>query len=180
MTVVSSSSPAGQLAAAGALLVGGAGVLDMLEDGDLPRALRGPAGRVAARVIRSGTALAASVGLDPKPVLAAPAAAAGAERLPSPDLRVLLARAGDAVAVLFAHTAVVAGRPDDAVVLRECGRAFGALVHLLDAVEDREADAATSRFNPLVSTGTDDSAARVLGRGAGCADPSDAGGSRSR
>ena len=161
-TVVASTSDAGRLAAAGALLTGGTGLADKLEDGDLPRPAQPPARRVAARLTRSGTALAAAVGLDPRPVLRAPQAAARAERLPSPALRALLQPTGDAVAALFAHTAVVAGRPQNAPALAECGQAFGALVHLLDAVQDHASDREAGRFNPLEASGTDEPAARAL------------------
>jgi len=115
---------------------------------------------VSKRLAGSGTALAAAVGLDPGPVLGAPAAAAEAERGPARDLGSLLQPTGAAVAALFAHTALVAARPDNAAALSACGLAFGQLVHLLDAVEDRAADVAAGRFNPLAATGTDDAEAR--------------------
>jgi len=144
-TVVASSSDAVRLAAAGALLTAAAGLVDKLEDDDLPRPARRSAGRVAGRLSRGGTALAAAIGLDPRPVLRAPGAAAAAEQLPTPGLTALLAPTGDAVAALFAHTAVIALRPQNVPALAATGRAFGALVHLLDAVEDREADRAAGR-----------------------------------
>jgi hypothetical protein len=161
-TVVASTSDAAQLAAAGALLGAGAGLVDKADDGDLPAPARGPARRVAGHLSRTGTALAERLGLDPSAVLGAPAAAAAAERDPAAGLRALLAPTGEAVASLFAHTAEVAGRPDNAAPLADAGRAFGMLVHLLDAAEDREDDVRGSAFNPLVATGTDDAAARVL------------------
>ena len=161
-TVVASTSDAGRLAAAGALVSAAAGLADKLDDGDLPRPTRAPARRVAQRLSASGAALAAAVGLDPRVVLGAPAAAAAAELAPAPDLTSLLAPTGEAVASLFAHTAVVAGRPDNAAALGAAGRAFGQLVHLLDAVEDLAADRAASRFNPLAATGTDEPAARAF------------------
>ena len=83
-TVVASSSGAGRLAAAGALLSSAAGLADKIDDDDLPRAARRPAGRVAGRLARTGTALAAEVGLDPAPVLDAPAAATAVEQRPRP------------------------------------------------------------------------------------------------
>ncbi len=161
-TVVASSSDAGRLAAAGALVSAAAGLADKVHDGDLPRPVRGPARSVAARLDRSGSALAASVGLDPSVVLGAPAASAEAERAEAPTLDALLAASGEAVASLFAHTAIVAGTPANATALGDAGRAFGRLVHLLDAVEDRAADAAAGHFNPLAATGTDDDGARTL------------------
>jgi hypothetical protein len=161
-TVVASTSDAGRLAAAGALVSAAAGLADKVADGDIPRAARLPAQRVAGRLDRAGTALAAAVGLDPSVVLGAPAASAAAEQVPAADLRSLLAPTGAAVASLFAHTAVVAGRPGNALALARAGRAFGALVHLLDAVEDHAGDAAAGRFNPLRTTGTSAAGARRL------------------
>ena len=161
-TVVASSSTAGRMAAAGAVVSAAAGLADKLHDDDLPRPVRGPARHVAARLDRSGARLAASVGLDASAVLAAPAASAAAEAAPSPSLEGLLAPSGNAVASLFAHTATLAGRPHNAPALERCGRAFGRLVHLLDAVEDRGSDRAAGRFNPLEATGTTDDGARKL------------------
>lgn len=161
-TVVASSSGAGRLAAAGALLGASAGLGDKLADGDLPGPVRPPARRVAERLARSGARLAALVGLDPRPVLSAPGLAARVERRPGAELRSLLEPTGDAVAALFAHTAVVAGVPVNAPALARCGRSFGQLVHLLDAVEDRCSDVASARFNPLETTATDAAGARRL------------------
>lgn len=161
-TVVASTSGAGRLAAAGALLTGAAGLDDKLQDGDLPWPTRAPARHAATRLRGAGTALAAGVALDPSAVLAAPAASARAELAESPSLPSLLAPTGEAVASLFAHTALVAARPDNAPALADCGRAFGQLVHLLDAVQDLQADAAAGRFNPLQATGTEADAARRL------------------
>ncbi|PYC59963.1 hypothetical protein C7C46_34080, partial [Streptomyces tateyamensis] len=47
-----------------------------------------------------------------------------------------------ATAAAFAHTAVLADRPANAAALREAGRLFGRLAHLLDAAEDEQADLA--------------------------------------
>jgi hypothetical protein len=82
--------------------------------------------------------------------------------VPAGGLRSLLAPTGEAVASLFAHTSVVAGRPENAPALARAGRAFGALVHLLDAVEDHAGDADAGRFNPLRATGTAPADARLL------------------
>ncbi len=67
-----------------------------------------------------------------------------------------------ATAAAFAHTAVLAGRPGNAEPLAEAGRLFGRLAHLLDAVEDRGADAASGAWNPLTATGTPLTEARRL------------------
>lgn len=53
-----------------------------------------------------------------------------------------------ATAAAFAHTAILAGRPGNAEPLAEAGRMFGRLAHLLDAVEDRAADAEAGAWNP--------------------------------
>jgi hypothetical protein len=67
-----------------------------------------------------------------------------------------------ATAAAFAHTAILAGRPGNAEPLAEAGRLFGRLAHLLDAVEDRETDAASGAWNPLTATGTSLTEARRL------------------
>lgn len=46
--------------------------------------------------------------------------------------------------------------------LAEAGRLFGRLAHLLDAVEDKEADAVSGAWNPLAATGTPRAEARRL------------------
>ncbi|MET7337628.1 DUF5685 family protein [Nonomuraea sp. NPDC005650] len=74
----------------------------------------------------------------------------------------LTAPTEEAVAAAFAHTAVLAGRPGNAAALAEAGRFFGRIAHLLDAVEDRAADAARGAFNPLTATGTGEREARRL------------------
>jgi hypothetical protein len=98
----------------------------------------------------------------PGAVLDAPAAAATAEAAPAATLDDLLAPSGAAVAALFQRTAHLAGTPANADVLAAAGDAYGRLVHLLDAVADRAADARAGRFNPLAATGTTDDDARAL------------------
>jgi Family of unknown function (DUF5685) len=67
-----------------------------------------------------------------------------------------------ATAAAFAHTAVLAGKPANQAPLAEAGRLFGRVAHLLDAVEDLAADAASGAWNPLAATGTDRAQARRL------------------
>src|SRR5262249_50476840 len=62
----------------------------------------------------------------------------------------------------FAHTAVLAGRPHNQTPLREVGRLFGHVAHLLDAVEDHRDDAARGKWNPLAATATPAAAVRAL------------------
>lgn len=59
-----------------------------------------------------------------------------------------------ATAALFAHTAVIAGRPGNVEPLTRAGRAFGRLAHLVDAVSDLEADTEAGSWNPLAVTRT--------------------------
>ncbi|MBF6464804.1 regulator [Nocardia beijingensis] len=54
----------------------------------------------------------------------------------------------------FAHTAVLADRPDNVEALRAAGWQFGRIAHLADALADYDDDAAHDRFNPLMATGT--------------------------
>ena len=161
-TVVRSDTGAARLAAAGALLSGGAGLADKVGDEDLPRAARPGGRRLATRLARRGGVLAERLGLDPAPVLGAPERAARAEAASAPTLDTLLAPTGEAVSALFAHTAVVAGRPQNAAALADAGDAFGRLVHLLDAVEDHAQDADDAKFNPLAATATPAADARAL------------------
>lgn len=57
-------------------------------------------------------------------------------------------------AEFFAHTAVLADRPDNIAVLRAAGRHFGRIAHLTDAIEDFDDDRTRGQFNPLAATGT--------------------------
>ncbi|MFF0457698.1 DUF5685 family protein [Nocardia africana] len=56
-------------------------------------------------------------------------------------------------AELFAHSAVLAGRPENTRALREVGWHFGRIAHLADAIEDLDDDRRRDRFNPLLATG---------------------------
>ena len=67
-----------------------------------------------------------------------------------------------ATAAAFAHTAVLAGKPANGEPLREAGRLFGRIAHLVDAVEDLAADRASGAWNPLLATGADLAEARRL------------------
>jgi hypothetical protein len=71
-----------------------------------------------------------------------------------------------ATAAAFAHTAVLAGRPENAEPLAEAGRMFGRIAHLLDAMEDLETDRRAGKWNPLTATGTSVATARGLAQSA--------------
>lgn len=148
-----------RLAAAVSLVLASAKMRDHVADGDGLLA-RGPvalaARRVAAGWDRAGARTGADVGFDTAVLLDAVDRQTGIETLAGPGTPVLTVTepTETATAAAFAHTAVLAGRPRNAGPLAEAGRLFGRLAHLLDAVEDREADAASGAWNPLTATGT--------------------------
>lgn len=160
--VVSATTPAMRLGAAAALLTGAAGLADKLADGDLPRAVTPAAALMARRFRSNGVDLAGQLGLDVRPVLEAPAAAAAVELSATASLDELLQPSGAAVAEVFAQTAIAAGVPGNTNVLRDVGDAYGRLVHLLDAVDDQDDDDRGGRFNPLTAMRTSRPEARRL------------------
>ncbi|MGK5529799.1 hypothetical protein ACSNOC_04245, partial [Streptomyces sp. URMC 129] len=81
---------------------------------------------------------------------------------PGTSLVVVTEPTETATGAAFAHTAVLAGRPGNAGPLAEAGRLFGRVAHLLDAVEDLAADAASGVWNPIAATGTPLSEVRRL------------------
>ncbi|MBM7092470.1 hypothetical protein JTP67_28935, partial [Streptomyces sp. S12] len=148
-----------RLAAAVSLVLASAKVRDHVADGDgllARRPVALAARRVAAGWDRAGARSGADVGFDTAVLVDAVDRQAGLEALAGPGTPVLAVTepTETATAAAFAHTAVLAGRPHNAAPLAEAGRLFGRLAHLLDAVEDREADAAAGAWNPLAATGT--------------------------
>ncbi|WP_367137113.1 DUF5685 family protein [Saccharothrix sp. HUAS TT1] len=156
-----------RLAASVSLVLASAKVGDHVSDGDGVFA-RAPMRGVGRQVARRWAAQAAETGLDlgfDTAVLvdavrrqSAVEGAAGAGSSVLTVTEPTETAAGEAVA----QTAVLAGRPGNAAPLREVGRLFGRLAHLLDAVEDLAADRASGAWNPLVATGTDLVEARRL------------------
>jgi len=143
--------PAAELAAAVSLVLASAKIADHLADGDLAGPLRRRAAeQVATRWSAAGQDAAAAVGVDAGALLAA----VQDQALVEASARTLLevtAPTEAATALAFAHTATVAGRPENADALAEAGRLFGRLAHVLDAVEDVAADRAAGRWNPLAA-----------------------------
>ncbi|WP_040793002.1 DUF5685 family protein [Nocardia paucivorans] len=175
---VSDSAPI-QLAATASLLLGSARMRDHIQDGDTPARLHRPLAGVAARWAASARTQAERIGLDIEPLVAAIDAQVETER------RVLAATRSDTgtavisretaldeltvasrrcAAELFAHTAVLAGQPDNVEPLRAAGDEFGRIAHLVDAIEDHAADTAAGLFNPLTVTDTSTSHAYDLVR----------------
>ncbi|TLS40977.1 hypothetical protein FE633_38875 [Streptomyces montanus] len=148
-----------RLAAAVSLVLASAKVRDHMADGDgllarKPVALA--ARRVAANWDRAGARTGSDVGFDTAVLVDAVDRQVGIEALAGPGtpLLTITEPTETATAAAFAHTAVLAGRVGNAEPLAEAGRLFGRLAHLLDAVEDRAADAASGAWNPLTATGT--------------------------
>ncbi|MFD8937050.1 DUF5685 family protein [Streptomyces sp. NPDC059578] len=156
-----------RLAAAVSLVLAAAKVRDHALDGDgllARRPLAAAARRVATHWGKAGERTGAHVGFDTAVLVDAVDRQPGIEALAGPGTPLLSVTepTETATAAAFAHTAVLAGRPHNAAPLAEAGRFFGRLAHLLDAVEDREADAASGAWNPLTATGTDLVEARRL------------------
>ncbi|MEU5217955.1 DUF5685 family protein [Streptomyces sp. NPDC020807] len=156
-----------RLAAAVSLVLASAKVRDHVADRDGLLAL-GPVAAAARRVARSwdraGARTGAVLGFDTAVLVDAVDRQAGIESLAGigTPLLTVTEPTETATAAAFAHTAVLAGRPDNAEPLAEAGRLFGRLAHLLDAVEDQAADAAAGAWNPLTVTGTSREEARRL------------------
>ncbi|ANB05581.1 hypothetical protein SAM40697_1621 [Streptomyces ambofaciens] len=156
-----------RLAAAVSLVLASAKVRDHVADGDGMLARR-PVARAARRVAAGWDAAGArgggAVGFDTAVLVDAVDRQGGIEALAGlgTPLLTVTEPTETATAAAFAHTAHLAGRPHNAEPLAEAGRLFGRLAHLLDAVEDREADAASGAWNPLTATGTPLTEARRL------------------
>ncbi|WP_328316704.1 DUF5685 family protein [Streptomyces sp. NBC_00388] len=156
-----------RLAAAVSLVLASAKMRDHVADRDgllARRPVAAAARRVAARWDRAGARTGAALGFDTALLVDAVGRQTGIEALAGPGTPLLTVTepTETATAAAFAHTAVLAGRPRNAAPLAEAGRLFGRLAHLLDAVEDREADAAAGAWNPLAATGTTSEEARRL------------------
>ncbi|WP_158851995.1 DUF5685 family protein [Saccharothrix deserti] len=148
-----------RLAASVSLVLASAKVGDHVSDGDgvfghAP--MRGVGRQVARRWAAQASATGSDLGFDTAVLVDAVRRQSSVEAGAGPGSSVLAVTeptetaAGEAVA----QTAVLTGRPANAAPLREVGRLFGRLAHLLDAVEDLEADRASGAWNPLVATGT--------------------------
>lgn len=156
-----------RLAAAVSLVLASAKVRDHVADRDGMLARRPvalAARRVAASWDRAGARTGTDIGFDTAVLVDAVDRQSGIETLAGPGTPILTVTepTETATAAAFAHTAILAGRAHNAGPLAEAGRFFGRLAHLLDAVEDREADAASGAWNPLTATGTPLTEARRL------------------
>ncbi|MFE3025413.1 DUF5685 family protein [Nocardia tengchongensis] len=162
--VVAADAPGVRLAATASLLLGAAKIRDHVDDGDAHRLARRPLTRVSTRWHAGARAAAAPLGLEVEPLLAAIESQVRLENSPGSSLAELTGPTQLCAAELFAHTAILADRPENAGALREAGWHFGRIAHLADALEDLDADRAAGRFNPLHATGTTPAQAHALVR----------------
>ncbi|MEU7121399.1 DUF5685 family protein [Streptomyces zaomyceticus] len=156
-----------RLAAAVSLVLASAKVRDHVADRDgllARRPVAAAARRVARSWDRAGARTGRALGFDTAVLVDAVDRQTGIEALAGPGTSLLAVTepTETATAAAFAHTAVLAGRPENAEPLAEAGRLFGRLAHLLDAVEDQTADAESGAWNPLTATGTSRAEARRL------------------
>ncbi|MFF2553812.1 DUF5685 family protein [Nocardia sp. NPDC058058] len=160
-SVAPADSPGVQLAATASLLLGAAKIRDHIDDGDTRRLSKRPMAHVANRWHTRARAAAAPIGLDIDPLITAIESQVALEESGA-TLAELTAPTQLCAAELFAHTAILAGRPENADALREAGWHFGRIAHLADAIEDIDEDREAGRFNPLTATGTSTTDAHAL------------------
>ncbi|MEC3958281.1 DUF5685 family protein [Nocardia sp. CDC153] len=153
-SVVAADAPGVRLAATAALLLAAAKIRDHVNDGETARLARRPLSRVSNRWQAGARASAAPLGLDIEPLITAIESQLRLENSPESTLDELTSPTQLCAAELFAHTAILADRPENADALREAGWHFGRIAHLADALEDLDADRAQGHFNPLLATGT--------------------------
>jgi hypothetical protein len=157
-----------RLAATVSLVLAAAKIRDHADDGDglagrpgvraAATTLAPVAGRRPARARGQRIGFEVAVLTDAVGRQAAVEAAAG----PGTSLLTVTEPTETATAAAFAHTAVLAGQPGNQAALAEAGRLFGRIAHLVDAVEDLEADRKAGAWNPLLATGADLAEARRL------------------
>lgn len=156
-----------RLAASVSLVLASAKVDDHVADGDgaFARApVRGVGRQVARRWAAQAAATGADLGFDTAVLVDAVRRQAEVEAAAGhgSSLLAVTEPTETASGEAAAQTAVLAGRPGNAAPLREVGRLFGRLAHLLDAVEDLAEDRASGAWNPLLVTGTPVAEARRL------------------
>ncbi|MDA1360802.1 DUF5685 family protein [Glycomyces luteolus] len=160
-----------RLAATASLVLASAKIRDHVEDGDGLAAkpgARGIAGLTADRLRAKAYAIGDSIELDTAALFALIEGQREIEAASGPGtpLTAVTAPTEAATAELFAHAALIGGRPENAGAFRTAGAAFGRLAHLLDAADDFEEDAERGAWNPLAATGSGIEDARALARGA--------------
>lgn len=154
-----------RLAASVSLILASLKIRDHVEDGDGLAGKFSWAGRqVAQRWADKGLATSSDLGFDASVMVDAVRRQPLVEAAAGLGSSVLVVTEPTETATGFAvaETAVLAGRPGNVEPLREVGRLFGRVAHLIDAVEDLEEDRASGAWNPLAATGTSLEEARRL------------------
>ncbi|MFD9704063.1 DUF5685 family protein [Lentzea sp. NPDC059081] len=146
-----------RLAASVSLVLASLKIHDHVDDGDGLAGRMGWAGRkVAQRWASKGLGTASDLGFDASVMIDSVRRQPEVEASAGLGSSVLVVTEPTETATGFAvaQTAFLAGRPGNAEPLREVGRLFGRVAHLIDAVEDLEEDRAAGAWNPLLATGT--------------------------
>lgn len=146
-----------RLAASVSLVLASLKIQDHVDDGDGLAGKAGWAGRaVAQRWAAKGRTTASALGFDASVMIDSVRRQPLVEAAAGLGSSVLVVTEPTETATGFAvaQTAFIAGRPGNAGPLREVGRLFGRVAHLIDAVEDLEEDRAAGAWNPLITTGT--------------------------
>lgn len=146
-----------RLAGSVSLLLASLKIDDHVADGDGVAGRFGWAGRaVAQKWAARGLETAADLGFDASVMVDSvrrqPLVEAAADL--GSSVLVVTEPTETATSFAVAQTAVLAGRLANVEPLREVGRLFGRVAHLIDAVEDMAADSASGAWNPLLATGT--------------------------
>ena len=155
--VVTSDERGVTLAAAASLALAAAKADDVVAEQRLGLATHAPmrshAASVASRALHRRVQTVTTLDVD---AVLTPLATQAEIECTAIDLETLLEPTAEACAAVFASSADQAGVPDNRAALAAIGADFGRLAHLLDAIDDREADRAAASFNPLEATGTTD------------------------
>lgn len=154
-----------RLAATVSLVLAAGKIDDHLQDGDLPGGVRRAlAQRVAehwgSAAAETATQLGFRVAVLTDPIARQPAVESAVRA--GSSILTITEPTESATGAAFSQSALLAGCPQNVEPLREAGRMFGRVAHLLDAVEDRGEDAAAGKFNPILATGLGPPAVRAL------------------
>ena len=156
-----------RLAATVSLVLAAAKVRDHADDGDGAfgrPGVRGAATALATRWAAAGTRTGRELGFEVGVLTEAIGRQAAIEAAAGPGTPLLTVTepTETATAAAFAHTALLAGKPENQAALSEAGRLFGRIAHLVDAVEDLTADRGGRRVEPAARLRRDVAEARRL------------------
>lgn len=123
---------------------------DHAQDGDgLVGRLPALARALARRLRRATRQVSQGLGFDTRTVEDAVAEQGGRESEPGRDFLFYSEPTERSSAAAFAHTAELAGRPENRGLLEEMGALYGRLIFLIDSVRDLDGDRRRGHFNAL-------------------------------